>query len=474
MFKIGLTVIVVLGVLLCTSLLQTAESQETEPDKTKTAKIRVPDKGVTIVLRAPTSENYHLVKVSKGRDGKLKRDVIEGLTVSLPKDTPVFFMVDHVNTILYNVEISVAGQGPNDAGTGGNVAQARDKSNESLGTEATVNSFAGELSAMPEAEKPKIETVLSLNSTLDALLYESEKPKFYKVDPDENDKRFKEIQTKAKDTVSKAFKVLGVTADTSEEVRSKAEEVITAVHAAYKKACKTPSEALLKSIREALAKTADKLQAIEAATWFKRDTEDRVLIETLKYTCKITPNTQLSKKYAELPPKPRVVTVSTMVEDLSGFNVTVGPLISGVSDESYVNINEKIVPGSQEAFSKQLGVFAHLPLWSCNSSKFRVALGISGGVAGFISLENQALKIDFKSTEPALGVSVLLASKTGNNLLVLTVGGMVRSVKRLNGYCVGDPYPSGELMRATNEMSGFCAITYSYDVIEKLKNWGLR
>ena len=69
----------------------------------KTSKIPVPDKGVAIVLRAPMSKNPHVVKVSENQ----KEDTLSGFTVSLPKNTPIFFRVDQVNTVLYTVKITV-------------------------------------------------------------------------------------------------------------------------------------------------------------------------------------------------------------------------------------------------------------------------------------------------------------------------------------------------------------------------------
>ena len=65
MSKIELAIIILLEVILCTSFLQTAASAEVKADKIETAENHVPDKGVMIVLRAPTRENYCLVKVSR-------------------------------------------------------------------------------------------------------------------------------------------------------------------------------------------------------------------------------------------------------------------------------------------------------------------------------------------------------------------------------------------------------------------------
>ena len=84
-------------------LSQTAESAETKA----VGQIPVPDGGFTIVLRAPTSENPRIVKISKDGEGNNKQEPIEGLSVYLPEKTPIFFRVDQVNTVLYNVSISV-------------------------------------------------------------------------------------------------------------------------------------------------------------------------------------------------------------------------------------------------------------------------------------------------------------------------------------------------------------------------------
>lgn len=104
MLKIRLTtVIFLLGIVFCMGLSQTAESEETKADE----RIPVPRGGFTIVLRAPTSEDPYIVKISKDCKGKNKSKIIEGFSVYLPEKTPIFFRVDEVNTVLYNVHINV-------------------------------------------------------------------------------------------------------------------------------------------------------------------------------------------------------------------------------------------------------------------------------------------------------------------------------------------------------------------------------
>ena len=104
MSKIGLTSIILLVTILCTGLHQTTAAEVAKSDKTEdSSKIRIPDKGSAIVLRAPMSENPQVVKISKNQ----KEDTVSGFTVSLPKNTPTFFRVDQVNTVLYTVEITI-------------------------------------------------------------------------------------------------------------------------------------------------------------------------------------------------------------------------------------------------------------------------------------------------------------------------------------------------------------------------------
>ena len=81
MFKFGFkTVVLLLEIVSFVGLLRTTATAEVQPTD-----IDVPDKGCVIVLRAPTSESYQLVKFSKGRDGKIQPKLLQGLTVSLPK-----------------------------------------------------------------------------------------------------------------------------------------------------------------------------------------------------------------------------------------------------------------------------------------------------------------------------------------------------------------------------------------------------
>ena len=166
MFKLELRTVVLLGIIFCISigLLHKIAAAEVKSDKTgKTSKIPVPDKGIAIVLRAPMSKNPHVVKVSKN-----KEDTISGFTVSLPKNTPIFFRVDQVNTVLYTVKITVEeGEKTENkpSGESSTVHNIIEKINENLRYWRAKESDASKvvLKAM-EGLKAKVLTVKALNS----------------------------------------------------------------------------------------------------------------------------------------------------------------------------------------------------------------------------------------------------------------------------------------------------------------------
>ena len=155
--------------------------------------------------------------------------------------------------------------------------------------------------------------------------------------------------------------------------------------------------------------------------------------------------------------------------DLLGIKTTIGPFVSGVVDHTYLKINEKITPGQQDQFSRSLGILVHLPLWSFNFRNFRGAPALSGGLAlGNIDTTDGNLTLG--PGPVALGGSLLLAGPTSNSLLSITGGAILKSVHRLNDYCVGDAYPPNPqtLTTSVNQFGWFCAVTFSYPLLDQL------
>ena len=217
---------------------------------------------------------------------------------------------------------------------------------------------------------------------------------------------------------------------------------------------------------DALLQITKKFQEIQGATWAENDSQDRLLGEKIKYVCVITPKPEYSKKLAS---ETLVVTVISTT-NLSGIHTTVGAFISGLHDESYTNIGCKIALGGKHSVSRSFGGLAHLPLWSRNSGNFRWAAAVSGGIAGIASISEQSVKLDFKNAQPMLGVSAILAGKTSGSLFVVTVGGIAKSVQRLNGYSEGDPYPADpkNLTTKVDNFGWFFSVTFSYDILGRL------
>ena len=85
MDKKGMRVIIyLLGILFCVSLIQIEAIGKKPMSQTNW---KHPDPTVTIMLRAPMSASPHLIVSSEVKD---KRE-IKGLTVLIPKYTPIFF-----------------------------------------------------------------------------------------------------------------------------------------------------------------------------------------------------------------------------------------------------------------------------------------------------------------------------------------------------------------------------------------------
>lgn len=474
MFKLELKTVVLLGIIFSISIgsLHKIAAAEVKSDKTgETSKIPVPDKGVAIVLRAPMSKNPHVVKVSENQ----KEDAISGFTVSLPKNTPIFFRVDQVNTLLYTVKITVEeGEKTENkpSGESSTVHSIIEKINEHLRHWRAKESDASQVvvKAM-EGLKVKVLTVKELDSKLDEYLHGSEISEFYGDNVAEN---FEEIKT---DSIEAAKRKFDLERGTSAEIWTDIEAAIAAVHEAYAPITDNPPSWIPKDLSDtsnpervkfvdALLHITKKVQEIQGATWAENDSQDRLLDEKIKYVCVITPKPEYSKKLAS---EMFVVTVISTT-NLSGIHTTVGAFVSTLHDESYIKMKDKIALGGKHRLSRSFGGLAHLPLWSRNFGNFRGAAAVSGGIAGIASISEQSVKLDFKNAQPMLGVSAILAGKTSDSLFVVTVGGIAKSVQRLNGYEVEDSYPADAKNLKTNvdRLGWFFSVTFSYDILGKL------
>ncbi len=194
---------------------------------------------------------------------------------------------------------------------------------------------------------------------------------------------------------------------------------------------------------------------------------DRLLKNRIQYVCTFGKKEDAAKNILT-----RVVTVVVPMPVLSGIKVTVGPFLSNLPDENYLKIDNKIVVGNQDKLSNTLGVLVHLPLYSCNSWKFRWALALSTGLSlDKYSISNEGLSIT--RVPPTLGGSLLLAGSKNESLITITGGGILKTVKQLDGYSAGQAWPSGidsstKPTRDVNRYGWFVAITFSYDIFDQL------
>lgn len=475
MFKLGLKMGVLLGVIFSVSIgsLQMVAAAEVKSDKTgKTSKIPVPDKGVAIVLRAPMSKNPHVVKVSEDQE----ENTVSGFMVSLSKNTPIFFRVDQVNTVLYTVKITVVKEEEKKvnkpSGKSPTVHGIIEKINENLRHWRAKKSDASKVvvKAM-EGLKAKVLTVKELDSKLDEHLHGSEIPAFYEGKIAEN---FEKIKTAAIDVAKRKF---DLERGTSAEICNDIEAAIAAVHEAYAPIKDNPPSWIPKDLSDTsnpervkfvdvLLQITKKFQEIQGATWAENDSQDRLLGEKIEYICAITPKPEYSKK---LESETFVVTVISTT-NLSGIYTTVGAFISNLHDKSYTKIGNKIVLGGRHRLSRSFGGLAHLPLCSGNSENFRWAAAVSGGIAGIASISEQSVKLDFKNAQPMFGVSAILAGKTSDSLFVVTIGGIAKSVQRLNGSKKGKTYLVDPKNLTTNvdRLGWFFSVTFSYDILGRL------
>ena len=423
------------------------------------------------------------------RERKRKRFKEGVLSLSLPKNTPISFGIDQVNTVLYEIEITVKEEksqaktskspdfsgaldsigkvislfsSPNKIlnlraaaesaaqGTNGNVAALTEETVAAL-TEALTEEI---VEALRHLEK-KIKAIVELNRKLDKLLYESETPQFYEAK--NVNKAFAGIRKKA-EVLTRESLNLSVPG-TPEAICDEATKAIERAHAAFKVVGLDPfivclPKDLSKTSNEivgAVLTTARKLQSIETAKWTEADTETRFLKDQVKYICVFTPKDENTN----LKQITRVVTVKGYPTGLI-IKTTQGTFVSGLVDETYVldpplalNPTEArtIKPGTQDPARLSAGAFAHVFHSKFKWLGFTAALGVDGA----------------KNPQIALGPSLLINADE-QKLFALTFGRILGRVKILNGYAEGDKFIGETLPTKTvNRFSWFGAITFNFD-----------
>ena len=428
------------------------------------AKWRQPNPKVTIVLRAPTSEHPYLVKFSETEG----TEVIKGTAVSLPLYTPVFFSIDLVNTALYTVRITAekpkAGKAPERFRTF-SVGEAS-RLIENARKHCPKVSGNNDLDPLDRL-RCKIEEAGKLNKKLDVLLQKTENAGFYNRSLVEVNTTFTQMVIDAQEKTKKALRLQH---GTSQEICDDAESVLKEVHSIYK----NKSKAILKYVPEDLSNPsnaiatvfvaiAEKLRAIETTAWAREDTQERLLKHQIKYTCVFTPRVNNTK----LKSITREVTVNPKAE-LSGIRFTVGPFITDLHDDHYISRDSKIALGSQDRVSMPLGGLAHVILCGVDSRKFSSALALSTGFALGTTTTDGAFVVNGQA---ALGASLLFSAPGGEgNICTLTLGGIAKPVKRLDGYWVGDTLPAGSVppVRSVYRVGMFFALTANFDFLPKI------
>ena len=481
MFKFELkNVIVLLGIVFCIGLLPMEASAETENDEKaennektdKTSESPVSDGGLTIVLRAPTSGRHYLVKCPGSENEKRFKEGV--LSLSLPKNTPISFRIDQVNTVLYEIEITVKGEksqaktskSPDFPDALDLIGKAIDffSSPEKISGLTALNGEAQEANGIVKALghlEEKIKAIVELNRKLDKLLYLSETPQFYKAKNVNGvlsvNEAFAGIQKKAEVLTRESLNLS--TPGTSQAICDEAMKAIECAHDAFKKVGLDPFIVCLpkdlsetsNEIVSAVLTTARKLQSIETAKWTEADTETRFLKDQVKYICVFTPKDENTS----LEQITRVVTVKGEPTGLI-IRTTQGTFVSGLVNETYVldpplvsdpTEARKIKLGTQDTVRLSAGAFAHV-----FHSKFKwigltAALGVDGA----------------KNPQVALGPSLLMNADE-ERLFALTFGGIFGRVETLEGYAKGDKFIGETLPTKTvNRISWFGAITLKFD-----------
>ena len=479
---------VLFGVILCLGLFHDGAAAE----------IPVPDKGFTLVLRAPTSERPRLVKISHV-DGERKEEVIAGFEVELPKNTPVFFRVDQVNTVLYSVEISAEEEKSMEQTVPEFLRKFLEGDNAFAWIEVAKTALEGFESHLVPIEtkmkaketledlESKVQAVEKFNKELKEILSRSEEePQFYS----HGAAGFERIKTDA-ETAAKAMP--GMSKGTSQEIREDAAAAIAAVHTAYEEIGKKAPGYVPKDLSDASNKiaepflnAAENLRAIEDATWDKEDTQDRLLRNKVTYTCAITPKVEGIK---QLPASKLKVTVKGVADGWI-IKFTQGPFLSRLRDKSYLledgamngaTSSEANCGMSAPAFmdvTAEMDANA-MPMGNANTDLKRKIM--AGGPEDFVTTSLGALVHVSHSKCKWVGLSGGLGTDGANHMQValgfsfffntqdeqsfaLTFGGIAGKVKDLDGYEKGGFFKgAGPLpTKLVTRVNWFGAITFNF------------
>ena len=470
------------------------------------AEIPVPDKGFTLVLRAPTSERPRLVKISHV-DGERKEEVIAGFEVELPKNTPVFFRVDQVNTVLYSVEISAEEEKSMERTVPESLRKFLEGDNAFAWIEVAKTALEGkEFKSHIDSREPKmkaketledleskVQAVEKFNKELKEILSRSEEePQFYS----HGAAGFERIKTDA-ETAAKAMP--GMSKGTSQSIRQNAAMALAAVHTAYDEIGEKPPVYVPKDLSDASNKiaepflnAAENLRAIEDATWDKEDTQDRILATKVTYTCAITPKVEGTK---QLPASKLKVTVKGVADGWI-IKFTQGPFLSRLRDKSYLledvamncaTSSEANSGMSAPAFmdmtakmdANAVPVDANATMVNANTEIKRKIM--AGGPEDFVTTSLGALVHVSHSKCKWVGLSGGLGTDGANHMQValgfsfffntqdeqsfaLTLGGIAGKVKDLDGYAEGDFFKGTEPLptKLVTRVNWFGAITFNF------------
>ena len=405
---------------------------------------------VTVVLRAPTSKAPQLVvKPSKTEVDQS----IRGLTVSLPKNTPVFFYIDQVNTALYTLEIKVTeeesevAQSPEFKST--SIVSFLPRIEKILKNLVNVQALNGESQKALEDNgtrevlenlRDTVGAVNELNKELDVLLYKPEDPEFYATSAEEIHNSFDQIQIDAAELTKNS---LNLEHGTSQDIYNAAKAVFEKFHQTYQNLQVQSSASLPQNLADrfnelanivprdlsdtsnevvvAFRTAAQKLRAIETATWTEYDTETRLLKNKIKYTCVFTPKMENAQ-------------VKSLVREVTVQGVTTGWIIKTTQGTFISNFRDDEGDNSQN-LTFSLGTLVHLS--HSNLKRLSVNWGVSGG----FGLDRD------KNTQVALGVSCLV--KTDEEKVFVLTGGVIL----------------GERKPTDSQWGGFGAITFNFNSI---------
>lgn len=430
-----------------------------------------PNFRVDIVLHAPTSNHPYLVTSSEAQG----KETVKGLAVSLPRYTPVFFSVDLVNTALYTVTINKeTPDAPSESERYKeySVYEALELIKKARGKQRGRRSST---KSLLDSLARKVEAAHELNKELDALLQETEKPQFYNnPSATKIKKAFCKIATDAKDK-AKAKKLLELQHGTPQELCDVIEETFKEIYRAYKKKKKEVPKDIPQDLSDpdniiaaVFLAAAEKLRAIETATWAQDSRQQYLLNNQIKYTCVFTPRVSTQK----LKEKRVEVTVTPTI-GLSGVQFSVGSFMTSLHDDHYISDKDKrIALAAQDRINMPLGGLAHIPICGVDFNRFSSALALSTGFALGTATTHGQLVVNGQAV---LGGSLLFSGPTGEgDMFAVTFGGIVKPVKRLNGYWVGDPFPQGstELTRPVYRIGWFLGLTANFKFLPKIFGFG--